>query len=123
VYASWVTSTASFSGKEMEAAPRMLGSARLTWTPLRSTMAQLEWVHVGSYWLEASNSATYGKYGGHDLVNLRLSVAPWSRLEIFGRVTNLLDRRFADSASVSSNTPVYSPGLPRAVYAGLEGRI
>jgi outer membrane receptor protein involved in Fe transport len=119
-YADWVTSTASFSGKEMEAAPRTLGSVRLTWTPLRSTLAQLEWVHVGNYWLEASNSAAFGKYGGYDLLNLRASWAV-GRLGLFARVTNLLDKRFADSASVTSNTPVYSPGLPRAIYAGVEG--
>jgi iron complex outermembrane recepter protein len=122
-YADWTTSTASFSGKEMEAAPRTLGSARLTWTPLRSTMAQVEWVHVGSYWLEASNSAAFGKYAGHHLVNLRASFAPVGRIELFARVTNLLDERFAESASVSSNTPVFSPGQPRAVFAGVEGRL
>lgn len=33
------------------------------------------------------------------------------------------DERFAESASVSSNTPVFSPGLPRAVFAGVEGRL
>jgi hypothetical protein len=33
---------------------------------------------------------------------------------------NATDQRFADSASVSSNTPVFSPGLPRALYAGAE---
>jgi hypothetical protein len=30
--------------------------------------------------------------------------------------------RYADSAQVSSAVPVYSPGLPRAVYVGLEGK-
>jgi iron complex outermembrane receptor protein len=122
-YADWTTATASFSGKEMESAPRTLGSARLTWTPLRSTMGQLEWTHIGSYWLEASNSPTFGKYSGHDLLNLRASYAPVGRIEIFARVTNLLDQRFAESASVSSNTPVFSPGLPRAFFAGVEGKI
>ncbi len=122
-YADWTTATASYTGKEMETAPRTMGSARLTWTPLRSTMAQLEWTHLGSYWLEASNSATFGKYSGHDLLNLRASFAPAGRVELFARVTNLLDSRFAESASVSSSTPVFSPGLPRAVFAGVEGRL
>jgi outer membrane receptor protein involved in Fe transport len=122
-YSDWTTATASFSGKEMEAAPRTLGSARLTWTPLRSTVAQLEWVHVGSYWLEASNSETFGKYAGHELLNLRASFAPARRIELFARVTNLLDERFAESASVSSSTAVFSPGLPRAVFGGVEGRL
>jgi hypothetical protein len=35
---------------------------------------------------------------------------------------NASDKRFVDSASVSSNTPVFSPGLPRAFYGGVEAR-
>jgi outer membrane receptor protein involved in Fe transport len=35
---------------------------------------------------------------------------------------NLTEQRYADSASVSSNTPVYSPALPRSLVAGLEAR-
>ncbi|MCW7537991.1 hypothetical protein OOT46_09035 [Aquabacterium sp. A7-Y] len=39
---------------------------------------------------------------------------------VLARVMNLTDKRYAGSASVSSNTPVYSPALPRAYNAGLE---
>jgi outer membrane receptor protein involved in Fe transport len=121
-YVDWVTATADFSGKEIEAAPRQLGNTRLTWIPLDSVMAQLEWIHIGSYWLEASNSPAFPRYPGHDLVNLRTSwqVDPvWS---VFARIYNVADKRYADSAQISSNTPVYSPGLPRTYYAGVEAR-
>jgi outer membrane receptor protein involved in Fe transport len=43
-------------------------------------------------------------------------------VSVFARVLNLADRRYADSASVSSNTAVYSPGLPRSAYVGAEVR-
>jgi outer membrane receptor protein involved in Fe transport len=117
-----VTATANFSGKEMEAAPRQLGNTRLTWNPRESLMAQVEWIRIGSYWLEASNAAAFPRYPGHDLVNLRTSwqVDPvWS---VFARLYNVADKRFADSAQISSNTPVYSPGLPRTYYVGAEAR-
>ena len=119
-YVDWVTATADFSGKEMEAAPRVLANTRLTWQPSPGSFAQLEWVRIGSYYLEASNSPTYGKYPGHDLFNLR---AGWSfnrHLGVFARLYNLTDKRWADSAQVSSNTAVYSPGMPRTLYGGLE---
>ena len=119
-YVDWVTNAADFSGKEMETAPRWLTNTRLSWTPWRGTRAQLEWVRIGSYWLEASNDPTFGKYEGHDLFNVRVSHQINRHLALFGRVMNLSDERYADSASVSSNTPVYSPGLPRAWYAGVE---
>jgi len=39
---------------------------------------------------------------------------------VFARLYNLTDKRWADSAQVSSNTAVYSPGMPRTLYGGLE---
>jgi outer membrane receptor protein involved in Fe transport len=121
-YLDWVTASADFSGKDIEAAPRVLANTRLTWRPASSTMLQLEWVRIGSYWLEAGNSRAYGKYPGHDLLNLRASYAATQHLSLFLRILNVADKRFADSASVSSNTPVFSPGLPRAFYGGAELR-
>jgi outer membrane receptor protein involved in Fe transport len=52
--------------------------------------------------------------------NLRASHRLNRQARLFMRVTNLRDTRHADSASVSSNTAVYSPALPRAVALGLE---
>lgn len=121
-YVSWKTATADFSGKEIESAPHALGNARMTWTPTRAAMLQAEWARVGSYWLEASNSATFGKYAGHDLVNLRGSYAMSDHFSVFLRLMNAFDKRFADSASVSSNTRVFSPGLPRSFFGGVEAR-
>jgi outer membrane receptor protein involved in Fe transport len=118
-YVDWVTATADLRGKNIEAAPKMLANTRLTWRPINAAMLQLEWVHIGEYWLEASNSPAFGKYPGHDLLNVRASYAATKHFELFARVLNLADKRFADSASVSSNAPVFSPGLPRAIYGGV----
>ena len=120
-YVEWVTANADFSGNEIEAAPRVLANTRLTWTPRDGSSVQLEWTRIGSYWLEAGNSAAFGKYPGHDVFNLRASHRVAPHVSVFGRIMNLADKRHADSASVSSNTRVYSPALPRAYYAGLEG--
>lgn len=119
-YVDWVTASANYSGNEMETAPRVMTNTRISWTPRTGTLAQLEWVRLGDYWLEASNSATYGKYPGHDVFNLRFSQSVGQGVNVFARLMNLTDRRYADSASVSSNTPVFSPALPRALYVGLE---
>jgi outer membrane receptor protein involved in Fe transport len=119
-YVDWVTATANYSGRSIESAPRIIANSRLTWTPARGPLLQAEWVRLGSYWLEASNSPGFGRYPGHDLLNLRVVQTVGRHGKIFGRVMNVADRRFADSASVSSNTPVFSPGLPRAIHAGME---
>lgn len=121
-YEDWITATADFSGNEMETAPRTLGNVRLSWAPIADLDATLEWTHIGSYWLEASHSSAFPKYEGHDLFNLRARWQASPQLAIFGRIYNLADERYADNAQVSSNTPVYSPGLPRTYFAGIDWR-
>ncbi len=123
-YVDWSgTGTAGafdYSGNEIESSPRLLSNLRLTWLPAAGTFAQLEWVRLGSYFIEASN--LQGKYAGHDLLNLRISHQLDRRWAVFARVTNLADKRHADSAQFSSGVAMYSPGLPRAGYVGLEGK-
>jgi outer membrane receptor protein involved in Fe transport len=120
-YLDWVaSSTLDYSGKEIESSPRWLSNVRATWTPSRHTLVQLEWVKLGGYFLEASNAN--GKYAGHDLFNLRMSQQLDDRWTLFARIMNLVDKRYADSASYSSGAAMYSPGLPRVFYLGLEGK-
>lgn len=122
-YENWVNNTADYSGKEMETAPRMIANTRLSYAPgaMNGGKVTLEWVGIGSYWIDAPNTI---QYGGHDLFNLRANY-PFNReWEAFGSVTNLTDKRFADSTSfvtvAGRNVATYAPGLPRTAYAGLR---
>jgi iron complex outermembrane receptor protein len=118
-YEEWNTSsTANLNGFEMESAPRLLGNSRLTWTPTPAVSAQFEWVQIGRYWVDSGH--TKPQYSGHDLFNLRTSWAVGRQTLLFAKIDNLQNRRFADSASVTSNTAVFSPGLPRTFFAGAE---
>jgi len=117
-YEAWVIpGTADYSGKEMESAPRLIGNLRLTWAPAEGQRVQLEWTKLGSYWMDQANT---GKYAGHDLFNLRANWAVSKQWALYGSVQNLLDKRYAESASVSSGTDVFAPGLPRTVYVGVS---
>lgn len=109
----------SFTDKEMESAPRQIGNTRLSWVPAAGKRVQLEWVNLGSYWMDQANTT---QYDGHNLFNLRANWLLTSRLSVFGSVHNLTDVRYAESASISSNTPVYAPGLPLTLYAGVEAK-
>jgi outer membrane receptor protein involved in Fe transport len=119
-YEDWVTSSGNFSGNTIESAPEVLANTRLTWLPQPGARVQLEWVRVGSYWLDAANTR---KYSGHDLFNLRGNWLVVKHVTLFGAVNNLFDKRYADSGQLSGGTqptPLLSPGLPRAFYAGVE---
>ena len=118
-YENWVTSSATFSGKEMASAPRVIANTRLTYSPgfMNGGKLGMEVVSLGRYWLDDPNTQTYN---GHDLLNLSASYKINRELECFARINNLTDRRFAESASLSGANQVFSPGLPRTVYAGLQ---
>jgi iron complex outermembrane receptor protein len=121
-YEDWATATADYSGNDIENAPRVMGNTRLSWTPTSDVSAQFEWIHIDEYWLEASNSSNFPRYDGHDLFNVRASWQITPSISVFGRIYNIGDTRYADSAQISSNTPVYSPGLPRTYFAGVDVR-
>lgn len=117
-YQAWVIpGTADYSGKEMETAPRTIANTRLAWLPKPGARLQLEWVHLGGYWMDQANTS---KYGGHDLLNLRANYALDKGVSLYGGVHNLTDQRYAESASISSSTQVFAPGLPRTLSVGLE---
>ena len=118
-YDDWKTSNGDFSGKEMPTAPRQIGNTRLTYAPAgdKGWRATAEWVHLGSYWLDDANTQ---KYNGHDLLNLRGNVPLAKQWLAFASLYNVTDRRYAESATITSGNDVYAPGMPRTLYLGIE---
>jgi outer membrane receptor protein involved in Fe transport len=114
--------TVDYSGNEMELAPRLLGNGRLTYRPdfLERGMIAVEWVRLGSYWMDPENTR---KYGGHDLVNLFATIPVAQHLELSGRVSNLGNRRFAETSSFNvQQGERFRPGAPRQFFLGAQYR-
>ncbi|MGE3474186.1 MAG: TonB-dependent receptor [Rhodospirillaceae bacterium] len=122
VYRHWVVDAATdLSGKEISAAPAVTANTTLEYTPAWSPHLRLEaeWSRVGSYWMDDLNTQSYG---GYDLVNLRASYTISEGVDVFGRVSNLLDTRWSTASTVSNGVAQFSPGLPRTAYIGLMMR-
>ncbi len=112
------------SGDDIDTAPRTLANVRLGYTFHEGrARAELEWVHVGSYAMDAGNTSTYR---GHDLFNLRAQFALTETVGIFGRVTNLTDERYADRADIlvlgGNAIERFFPGEDRALHFGTSLR-
>lgn len=121
-YEEWiVSSTVDYNGKNMEEAPQRLANLRTQWRPafLNGGRVEIEAVKIGEYWLDAANTA---RYDGHNLINLRASAFVSKDVEVFANLNNATDRRYAESASISGTTPAYAPGLPRALYVGVQAK-
>ncbi|WP_409433079.1 TonB-dependent receptor [Litorimonas sp. RW-G-Af-16] len=105
------------SGDRVDTAPNTLAHMRLTARPSSSLMAEIEWRHMGSYFTNPGNTASYP---GHDIFVLRSSFDVSSEVSIFGRVDNLFDARYADRADFAFGNERYFPGRPRTVFLGLS---
>lgn len=100
-------------GNDVDTAPRLLGSARLTWQPARGSRAELEWVHVGDYYLDAANEH---RYDGHDLFNLRWQQSLGPRWQVTFRLNNLNNTHYAERADFAFGNYRYFPGRDRTLF-------
>lgn len=120
-YQEWaVSGTADYSGNEIETAPRLIANTRLSYAPplLKGGRLTMEWVKLGSYWMDAANTQ---KYDGHDLLNLRAYYPVRTQWELFGSITNLADTRYAETTSYTTTRGrELAPGMPRTFYAGVR---
>lgn len=124
IYEEWVpNSTTDYSGNEMESAPDLIANTRLGYSAavLNGGKLELEWVKLGSYWMDAANSF---KYSGHDVFNLRANYIYSRKMEIYARLMNIFDARYATNARYSSfgSKFEYAPGMPRTWYLGMNYR-
>ena len=107
-------------GSDMPEAPHTIANARLGYTLSPGTRAELEWVHMGAYYLD--NADTHS-YGGHELLNLRATAKLNDWLSLHGKIMNLTDRPYADRAAITTTgINQYFPGAPLTVIGGLTAR-
>jgi iron complex outermembrane recepter protein len=110
------------SGREMEDAPRTLAGINTTFAPaiLRGVTLGAEWSRVGSYWMDAQNTH---RYAGHGLFHLRASAPLTSAVTVHARLMNAGNARYAEGAAyTAARGQEYAPGLPRALYLGVQLR-
>jgi outer membrane receptor protein involved in Fe transport len=105
-------------GAIVDTAPRIVGSSRLGWRGDRASV-EAEWLHQGSYWLNAANTA---RYDGHDLANLRLSMNIARSWQLSLRLNNVFDRRYAERADFAFGSYRYSPGRGRETFVEIGFR-
>jgi outer membrane receptor protein involved in Fe transport len=105
------------AGRDVDTAPRHINTARVNWSFLPSAAAELEWISVGKYFVDASNS---NEYGGHDLLNLRVSWQATENWRALVRLNNVTDRAYADRADFAFGNYRYFPGRGRTLFVELR---
>lgn len=105
------------SGRDIDTAPRWQGGAELEFEMPGSISASLQWISIGSYYLDAANEHTYP---GHDIANLRFRFPLSDHFSITARLNNLTDRVIADRADFAFGNYRYFPGRGREFFAQLR---
>jgi outer membrane receptor protein involved in Fe transport len=105
------------SGNDVDSAPRWLGSAGLNFDAGGRVAADLQWVAVGPYYLDAENRHSYP---GHGLLNLRARIELADEVSLAVRLNNVTDRLVADRADFAFGTYRYFPGRRREVFVELR---
>lgn len=100
-------------GLEIDTAPRVTGSAQLRWDIGNSRSMELEWVHMGKYYTDETNTQ---EYGGHNLVNLRYEAELNSNWYYAARITNLFNTDYAERADFAFGNERYWVGEPISAY-------
>lgn len=105
-------------GNDVDTAPRTIANFRLGYEFLdERARAELEWQHMGQYWMDPTNEVSYP---GYDIFNFRIDYALTETVSVFGRVLNLFNTRYADRADYAFGQQRYFPGADRAFYVGLS---
>jgi iron complex outermembrane recepter protein len=100
-------------GRDIDTAPRNVHHVSLGLDPMPRTTMELEMSYVSSYFVDAANAHDYP---GHTLLNTRVRYDISPRWQTTLRITNLLDRRYADRADFAFGDYRYFPGRERNVF-------
>ncbi len=101
------------SGRDVDTAPRWLGSAELFYEPAAPLTVAAQITGIGRYYLDAENRFTYP---GHLIGNLVATLEPAAALDVVIRLNNVTDEDYADRADFAFGNYRYFPGRGRELF-------
>jgi outer membrane receptor protein involved in Fe transport len=104
-------------GNAVQTAPEEISAVQVQWQPISSLNTELEWVHMGAYYLDPQNEH---QYPGHDIYNLRTQYTFSQGFDLSLNIINLVDEDYAERADYNYGTYRYFVGEPRSVYVGVS---
>ena len=94
-------------GNTIDGAPETLANTRLRYKYNERTHINFDWEHVGSYFMDASNSA---EYDGHDIFAITADYVLSGQSRLSLRIDNLFDEAYATRADKWFGKNRYFPG-------------
>jgi outer membrane receptor protein involved in Fe transport len=105
------------SGRDVDTAPRLLGSLEILFDPDGRLDLGLQWTTIGDYYLDAENRY---RYPGHSIGNFRAGLALFENIKFVLRLNNVTNRDIADRADYAFGNYRYFPGRGREMFAEIR---
>ncbi len=102
-----------FDGNDVDTAPNSSLFVSLEWEPIKVISTNLQFIHEGDYYTDASNQH---KYDGHDLVDWKVKWRLSNASQLQFEVKNIFDERYASRADFAFGNERYFPGEQRSAY-------
>ncbi|MDH5633317.1 MAG: TonB-dependent receptor [Gammaproteobacteria bacterium] len=120
-YEDWVVRAGAgnidYSGNIMSSAPRVIGNTTLRYGRRGQFNAELQWTHLGEYWMDDANTH---KYNGHGLLGMIINIPLADHWRFRLRGYNLADRLYSERASYTAfRGEEFAPGAPRLIHASI----
>ncbi len=104
-------------GNEIDTAPSQLSNVQLLWTPTNALNVEIEWLHIGNYYLDPANEHTYK---GHELIHARTHFALTPDVTLTANIENITDTKYASRADYAFGSYRFFGGQPRTIKLGLS---
>lgn len=106
-------------GLSVAGVPEHSGSLDATFRPFAGWSMDVAWRYVGEYQIDALNTQQAESY---DLLDVGIAYARDSerKYRVYAQVDNVTDEKYATSVTVIGGQPMFAPGLPRTLRAGVQ---
>ena len=115
-YRNFINASGIVAGNKVDTAPKNIANTRFGWNFVSGGRAEMEWQHMGSYYLEPSNAH---QYEGHDVFHLRVSKPVHKNVTLHARIDNLSDKAFATRADFAFGSYRFFGGEERSFHGGM----
>ncbi len=108
-----------YGNNEQASAPNHNANVRLYYLPsyLQNFTLLGEVQYISEYWMDNDNE---NKYSGYTVGNIKADYEVNEALNVFAKVNNITDEKYAEQASFAYGRERYTPAAPRQFFAGLE---
>ena len=115
-YKSFQNASGIVKGNDIDTAPENIANTRFGWNFLAGGRAEIEWEHIGSYYLDARNEH---EYDGHDVFHLRVSKPVHKNVTLHARINNLTDKAYATRGDFAFGSYRFFGGEERTIHGAV----